>query len=361
MATPENKEQLAIRPANGNSQTGGKLVLRPPLRFGNHNNTNGRKLTAQTSRSEDELRVETIEHKNLRWINIERADDNEVTWLHQNFKFNPLHLEDVTGRLQRPKIDDYEDYLFIVLHFPVHNKTERITIPGEIDVFVGPDYIITVHDGNLRALNKLFEQCKNNPGKRFGVLGRTPTYALYKVIDVLVDYCFPIMSKLSEKIEDIDDRIFQQTSSSKTIQEISLLRRDVLAIRRIMKPQIPILANLERRAKIASTDAEDLEAYFSDVVDHISRIWDSLEEYKDVIDGLSSTYDSLATYQLNQIIKALTIISVILLPLTLISGIYGMNVPLPLQENVWTFLFIILFMMMITAGMLTFFRFKRWL
>lgn len=358
MSTPENKQQPS-KSASTATQNGGGVLRQWTRPFGgNGSNTAKQKLAARIK--QEELRVETIEHGGLRWVNIERADDNEVAWLHQNFEFNALHLEDVTGRLQRPKIDDYEDYLFIVLHFPVYSKADRTTMPGEIDIFVGKDYIVTVHDGNLRPLNKLYEQCRNNSGKRYGVLGRTTAFALYKIIDVLVDYCFPIVSKLSEKIEDIDEQIFNKTQSSNTILEISILRRDILAIRRIIRPQIPILANLERR-KLAVAEDEDLEAYFSDITDHISKIWDSLEEFKDIIDGLSSTYDSLATHQLNQVIKALTIISVMMLPLTLISGLFGMNVPVPFQSDNIAFYGILIFLVILAVGMLAFFRLRKWL
>jgi magnesium transporter len=307
---------------------------------------------------EEPLHVETIEYNGLRWINIERPGNAEVAWMHANFDFNPLHLDDVTSRLQRPKIDDYEDYLFIVLHFPVHNKSERTTYPSEVDIFIGADYIVTVHEGKLRPLNKLFEQCKNNSGKRHGILGRNPFFALYHIIDVLVDYCFPIISKLAEKLEQIDEEIFK-TSSSNTIYEISVLRRDIIAFRRIIKPQISIIANLERRRRV--NEEEDMEAYFSDISDHISKIWDSLEEFKDVIEGLSATYDSLTSHRLNQIIKTLTVISVIMLPLTVITGFYGMNVTLPLSDHPWMFIFILSMMFFLAAAMLLFFRFRRWL
>lgn len=313
---------------------------------------------ASTRPQEEPLRVESLEQNKLRWVNIERPGNAELTWLHQNFEFNPLHLEDITSRLQRPKIDDYEDYLFIVLHFPIHIKSEQVTIAAEIDIFLGPDYIVTVSDGKLRPLNRLFEQCKNNPGKRNGVLGRTPSFAVYRIIDVLVDYCFPGINKLSEKLEELDDEIFT-SSSSDIIYDISVLRRDIIAFRRIIKPQISVIASLEHRRR--TNDHEDMEAFYSDISDHISKIWDSLEEYKEIIESLSATYDSLATHRLNQVIKTLTMISVMLLPLTLISGLYGMNVGLPLAEEPWAF-FLILFFLIATAGsMLAFFRTRKWL
>lgn len=307
---------------------------------------------------EEPLRVETLKQNNLRWVNIERPGNAEVTWLHKNFEFNPLHLEDITTRLQRPKIDDYEDYLFIVLHFPVHLKSEQVTIASELHIFLGPDYVVTVTDAKLRPLNRLFEQCKNNPGKRNGVMGRTPSFAVYRIIDVLVDYCFPIINKLSENLDDLDDEIFT-SSSTDIIYNISVLRRDIIATRRIIKPQISVIASLEHRRR--TNDHEEMEAFYSDLTDHISKIWDSLEEYKEIIESLSATYDSLATHRLNQIIKTLTIISVMLLPLTLISGLYGMNVSLPLSEEPWAFFLILILLIAIASGMLLFFRIRKWL
>ncbi len=318
-----------------------------------------RKTKPATHRPQEEpLRVETLEQNKVRWVNIERPGNAELTWLHQNFDFNPLHLEDITSRLQRPKIDDYEDYLFIVLHFPIYMKSEQVTIASEIDIFLGPDYIVTVSDSKLRPLNRLFEQCKNNPGKRNGVLGRTPSFAVYRIIDVLVDYCFPGISKLSEKLEELDDEIFTSTSTN-IIYDISVLRRDIIAFRRIIKPQISVIASLEHRRR--TNDHEDMEAFYSDISDHISKIWDSLEEYKEIIESLSATYDSLATHRLNQIIKTLTMISVMLLPLTLISGLYGMNVSLPLSAEPWAFSLILFSLIATAGGMLVFFRSRKWL
>ncbi len=325
----------------------------PKLRTNQHRPNN-----AQIIEQQEALRVEIVEQGNLRWVNIERPGNEELAWLHQNFEVNPLHLEDITSRLQRPKIDDYEDYLFIVLHFPVYNKAERSTFPSEIDIILGPDYIITIHDGKLRTLNRLFEQCKNNSGKRYGVLGRTASFALYRVIDVLVDYCFPIVNKLAEKLEELDERIFASTDRN-TIYEISVTRRDIIAFRRIIKPQISVIASLEHRRRTA--DTEDMEAFYSDVKDHISKIWDSLEDFKDIIEGLSSTYDSLASHRLNQVIKTLTIISVILLPLTLISGLYGMNVGLPFSDQPWSFVAIVAAMITTTTVMLLLFKKQGWL
>ena len=166
-------------------------------------------------------------------------------------------------------------------------------------------------------------------------------------------------NKLAEKLEDLDDEIFASRSSD-VIQDISILRRDIIAFRRIIKPQISVIANLEHRRR--TNDHEDMEAFYSDISDHISKIWDSLEEYKEIIESLSATYDSLSTHRLNTVIKTLTIIWVMLLPLTLISGLYGHErLSLPFSEEPWAFFLILSILISTAAGMLMFFRARKWL
>lgn len=314
--------------------------------------------TAELTLGKERLQASIIEFKGLRWINIEQPGNAEITWLEQKFKINHLHLEDFTSYFQRPKLDDFEDYLFIVLHFPFQQKAERTLVPCEIDFVLGVDYVITVHDGRLPPLKKLFEACRADPKRCKGIMGRSAAFLLYSIIDVLVDYCFPIINSYSEKLELIDEEIFK-SSSKKTVYYISTLRREIIAFRRIIKPQIAIMANLGRRRHI--NEGENLEGYFSDLSDHISKIWDSLEEFKDIIEGLSATYDSLTSHRLNQIIKTLTIISVVLMPMTLVSSIYGMNVPLPFQEHSPAFWVLMVVMLITGIGLILFFRSRKWL
>ena len=144
-----------------------------------------------------------------------------------------------------------------------------------------------------------------------------------------------------------------------TIYEISIIRRDVIAFRRIIKPLIPVIGSLERKQRPFLH--EDMQEYFGDISDHLSKIWDTLEDFKEVIEGLSDTMNSLTNNRTNDIIKVLTIISVFLLPLTVISGIYGMNVNLPIQQHDLAFEIIIGFMILVVATMFAFFKWKKWI
>lgn len=305
-------------------------------------------------------RLQVVVHEGLRWIDIRKPGAQEIEFLRTEFGFHDFVLDDVTSRTQRPKIDVDDDYAFLVMHFPVHNKQTRVTAASEVDFFVGRDYVITAHDGVLRPLVGMFDQAAKSEDAREAMMGHSSLHLLYYVIDRLVDYCFPIVNRLTERIETIEDAIFDR-SSLKTVQEISVVRRDLIALRRIMKPQLAIVSQLEHRGlPIVRSDIET-DVYFGDIADHLGKIWDSLDDLKEVLDGLSDTFDSLASHRLNEVIKALTVISVIILPLTLITSVFGMNVPLPYEHSPYALIIISAIMLAITVGMILVFRGRRWI
>lgn len=304
------------------------------------------------------LNIRSISHAGITWIDIIHPGEAEIEWLRRNYNFHPLHLEDTISKIQRPKLDDADGYTHIVMHFPVYSKLVSITTPSEVDIFVGPNYLITSHSGNLKPLMRFFKQCLEDPTAREKAMGRSTGYILYLLVDKLVDYCFPILNKIDQNIEQIEDEIFEE-KVRRTVYEISMVRRDIIAFRRLIKPLMPVIYSLERKQRPFLK--EDMEEYFGDISDHLSKIWDTLEDYKEVIEGLSDTLTSLTSNRINEIIKVLTIISVILLPLTLISGIYGMNIDLPVQHHELAFEIVMGSMIAVIAGMLLFFRWKKWI
>ncbi|HAX23735.1 MAG TPA: magnesium transporter [Chloroflexi bacterium] len=305
-------------------------------------------------------RLQVVVHDGLRWIDIRKPGPQEIEYLRNEFGFHELLLDDVISRTQRPKIDIDDDYAFLVMHFPVHNKETRVTTASEVDFFVGRDYVITAHDGVLRPLGGMFDQAAKSEDAREAMMSQSPLHLLYYVIDRLVDYCFPIVNRLSERIETIEDAIFN-SSGLRTVQEISVVRRDLIALRRIMKPQLAIISQLEHRGLPVVRSDIEADVYFGDVADHLAKIWDSLDDLKEVLNGLSDTFDSLASHRLNEVIKALTVISVIILPLTLITSIFGMNVPLPYEHSPYALVIISALMLAIIVGMILVFRMRRWI
>jgi magnesium transporter len=306
-----------------------------------------------------------VEHGGVRWIDIENPTPVSVAYLRETFPFHEPDLEDVLDTLQRPKLDEYDDYLSLVLQFPVHSKLTRQTTSTEVDIFVGRDYVITLHDTRLKPLVRLFDTVEREPESREEIFGGGAEYLLHSIIDQLLDYCIPITRRISQRIEQIDEMIFER-NALRTIEEIAIVRRDIIATRRIIKPQVQVITVLDRRIRAffnkgRGEEEEELEAYFGDLVDKINKIYDILDDAKEVVDALSATTDSLTSHRLNEVIKTLTIFSVIMLPLTLISSIYGMNVPLPYQDNPVSFTLIMLSLGLIALLMLLFFRLRRWL
>jgi magnesium transporter len=302
--------------------------------------------------------VEVLTHGRITWVNIEKPIPEDMGYLRQHYPFHPLDLEDCLSRIERPKIDEYDDYLFLIMQFPIFDTSSRVSRPAEVDIFIGAGYLVTVHDGILWPITKLFDDCQTDQDICQKHMGRGASRLLHDVIDRLVDYCFPILYKVDANIREIEDDVFTEEVPG-VVREISWVRRDIIALQRIIKPQIAIVANLEHKDR--PFIREELDVYFGDVLDHLYKAWDMLEDHRDVIEGLSDTADTLTSYRINEVMKILTIISVIMLPLTLLSGIYGMNINLPLARHPLSFLFILLLMITISGGMLFYFKRRRWI
>ncbi|MBE9513869.1 MAG: magnesium transporter CorA family protein [Chloroflexi bacterium] len=274
-----------------------------------------------------QLNLSSIHEGKLTWIYIERPSSGEVEFLAKHFDFHPLNLDDVLSRAQRPKIDEYDDHLFIVLQFPVFDKENRITRPSEVDIFVGESYLVTVHcNADLKPLARFFRECQTSDKSRTRYLGRSSGFLLYHILDRLINYCFPILTKITDNIDDIEEVIFAK-AVPETVRQISLIRRDLISFRRVVRPQISVIETLESEEYPFIKEEQDI--YFGDIADHVRRIWDGLEESKEVVDGLAETSNWLTSHRIQEIMQVLTIVMAMLAPPTLLSGIYGMNIPLP--------------------------------
>ncbi len=304
------------------------------------------------------MSIETVTYGKVTWTNIERPTPEDIEVLRRNYNFHPLDLEDCLSKIERPKIDEYEDYLFIVMHFPVYDPDQHVSRPSEVDFFIGSGYLVTVHDGILRPIYQLFDDCQRYERTRAKHMGRGASRLLYSVIDALVDYCFPILDEVDSNIQVIEEEVFT-ADMRRIVQDISIVRRDIIALRRIIRPQIAIVANLEQKDR--PFIQEELDVYFGDIVDHLNKARDILEDHREVIEGLSETSDSVISYRINEVMRILAIISVVMLPLTLLSGIYGMNIALPLARNPYSFAFVIGLMVLLAGGMIFYFKRRGWL
>jgi magnesium transporter len=200
--------------------------------------------TAQSMNEEKHANVRSVNYGKLTWYYIEKPTEQDMAFLAQHFNFHPLNLDDVLSRVQRPKIDEEEDHLFIVLHFPVFNKQNRVTTPSEVDIFIGENYLVTVHkSGDLKPLARFFKDCEVDEGTRQKYMGRGSSYLLYHILDNLVNYCFPILNKIIDNIDKIEDLIFNKTVPE-TVRQISIIRRDLIGFRRVIRPQVAVVEAL---------------------------------------------------------------------------------------------------------------------
>jgi magnesium transporter len=306
-----------------------------------------------------EPNVEVIEHDDVRWINIERPGPLDRAWLAEHFVFHPLAYEDVASRNQRPKIDDFGEYLFIVLHFPVFDKKVGRLNAGELDVFIGPDFLITLPNEPLPPVEYLFERCRSSEEVREQMFSQGLGFLLYKIVDDSVDYGFPMLRKMGNKLDRVEEEIFEEQAGEDIVRDISNVKQEIINFRKIVRPQRQVLRDLEKIKRRFL--AEDHELYFDDVVDASERIWDMLENYKEVVEALEETNESVITHRLNNILRILTVFSVVFLPLTLISGIWGMNVRVPGEGHIEAFWVILGVMLGLLVSMLAFFKNRGWL
>ncbi len=283
------------------------------------------------------MAVEVITYGRLTWVNIVQPTPEDMQYLRAHYPFHPLELEDCLSQIERPKIDEHEDYLFIVMHFPVFDRQAQISRPSEINFFIGANYLVTVHAGVLKPLVQLFNACKEDEKARQRHMGKGAGRLLYDVLDRMVDYCFPMLNKVGQHIRNIEEDMFT-ADMRRIVQSISLVRRDLIALRRVVKPQIAIVGNLERK------DRPFIQ-----------------EDNEEVIEELSSTADSLISYRINEVIRILTLISVVMMPPTLVASIYGMNVRLPLEEHPLAFAVVLLVIVFSIVGTWVYLRRRGWM
>ena len=307
----------------------------------------------------DRPRAEIVETPGLRWINIERPRAIDLAWLAERWDFHPLDYEDVSSRNQRPKVDEYDDYLFCVLHFPRYDKAVSRLNAAELDLFVGPDFLITLPNEPLQPIEYLFERVRTNEDLRESVFSKGAGYLLYKIVDDLVDSSFPMLRKMGNKLERIEEEIFDNNQSSEIVRDLSNVKQEIINFRKIVRPQRSAFRDLERTK--ARYIAEDLDIYFDDINDASERVWDMLENYKEVVEGLESTNESAIAHRTNETFRVLTAISVIVLPLTLVASIWGMNVGVPGEHTTTAFWAIMAFMLILLGGMIAYFRRRGWL
>ena len=280
--------------------------------------------------------------------------------LAERFGWHELDLEDVLSKRQRPKIDEYPDYLFVVLHFPVYDKNVQRLNAAELDVFLGPDYLVTLPNVELLPVSRLFARCRDDERLRDDLfsngLGPPALRGPRRPLRLLLPD--PRQDRPQARLDR--GRACSRSAPQEVVRDISNVKQEIISYRKIIKPA----ASHAAAASSAMSERflpESLELYFDDIVDASERIWDLLDNYKEVVEALEDTNESVISHRQNDVLRLLTLISVTLLPLTLIASVFGMNVAFPGEGTREAFWFILAGMVAVMATLAAYFRYKRWL
>jgi len=259
-----------------------------------------------------------------------------------------------------PKIDVYKNYLFLILQFPSWDPVTQTVLPFEVDFFIGDNFLITVQHQRSKDVKTCFYRCMKNRRVKKEWMGNTSGYLLYRLIDALYHNSRPILNNLGKRISVMEQDVFNGEPDTKIIRQLAMHRRNVLGFRRIIDPQRYLVSNLSHTRKTFLNESTSL--YFDDINDYLNKLWAIVDNYQDTVHGLHVTVESLINQRTNKVISSLTVISVSLLPLTLLSGIYGMNIDnLPFSHYPRWVWMIFAGLALFIIGVIVTMKRKRWL
>jgi magnesium transporter len=290
------------------------------------------------------------------WVDLAAPTAEESKVLSDVFHFHELAVEDALAEIHHPKVESYGEYLYLILHAIDFKAREHAFRTQEVDFFLGSQYLVTCHNGTSRSINRIGDICTRNER----VLGEGPAALFYRIVDTMVDNYRPEVDKLGDRLDSLEKEVFARPKST-LVKRILDFKRDVSSLRRVIMPQRDAIARLARRE--FTQISEGLSYRFRDVHDHLVRLSDEAMYFQDRISSLLDAHLSNVSNQLNGVMKVLTIISTIFMPMTVLTGLYGMNVPLPHlpggeHAQFW---WIVAVMAGVTGGMLVFFRRRGWL
>lgn len=294
---------------------------------------------------------------NLLWVDITNPAEDDIDLMVDVFKFHQLAIEDAIFPQNQPKIDDYTDYLFVVVHeMSYPPKKDQEIKAKEVNIFLGKNYVLTIHSDPLPSVSRLFQMCLNN---KLQSMQQGPGFLLHAIIDNVVDGYFPVMDQLENDVENVEDQVLAN-ADEKLLETIVDLKKSILTMRNFIVPQRRIVGILGRANN--PLIKRSLGAYFRDVYDHIERVSNLLDTYRDILNSTMDAYLSMVSHRMNAIMKTLTIITTIMMPMTLITSFYGMNVKMP--EFTWGikgYLFVLGLLVVAISGMIIFLKKRKWI
>ena len=277
-----------------------------------------------------ENKIETIQGEKFVWIDLQNPDRDDVEKLAKKYNFNTLNIEDCMTKFELPKLDSYDDHFFVILHFPPLAQKTGILKNSQLSIFVGKNFLVTVHQGDLKPLVELVNICKTNSDqhRKNRLLGRSSGLLVHEIIDVLVDDLLHTSRKIIANLDEIEDRVFDEVKP--VARNIALLRREINRLRRIANPLKKFVLEIAKNVKrFSDREDDELTLYYDDVIDHIDKVIETLEESRETMEIYKDTDFVLSTEKTNKVLGMLTIIFTLAIPSTVIGTFYGMNVNLP--------------------------------
>ncbi|MGI9565660.1 MAG: magnesium transporter CorA family protein [Nitrosopumilus sp.] len=277
-----------------------------------------------------ESKMETLQGERFVWIDLQNPDRNDVEKLAEKYNFNALNIEDCMTKFELPKLDSYDDHFFVILHFPPLSQKVGISKNSQLSIFLGKNFLVTVHQGDLKPLVELVKMCKtgSDQQRKNRLLGKSSGILLHEIIDVLVDDLLHTSRKIIANLDEIEDRVFDETKP--VARSIALFRREINRLRRIANLLKKFILEIPKNIKrFSEGEDEELTLYFDDVIDHIDKVIETLEESREIMEIYKDTDFVLSTEKTNKVLAVLTIIFTLAIPSTVIGTFYGMNVSLP--------------------------------
>ena len=306
-----------------------------------------------------EVTVREIQSRKLTWIDVQDPNLETLQKLQQKHGFHELDIEDCLSENQRSKVDEYDDYLFIILHLPYLDKRKDTVKAGEVDIFIKNNVLITIHWGAPKPVTDLFEECERKDSSRKKYMGNSTGYLLYELLDQLFDSVFPVLDSIENDVGRLERDAFADTMERDMLRDILFVKKNIITSRRVILPMRTVVGQIEHKNKKFLPDT--LDVYFDDIMDKVEKIWSNLENLQELIESLQDTNESIIAHTSNRVVKTLTVFSVVMLPLNLLASMYGMNVNLPFAEHEHMFLFLGLGMFLVLGALLVIFKIKRWI
>ena len=300
-----------------------------------------------------------LTHDRVTWTDVVHPTPEDIEDLAARYpQFHPLNLQDCLTEREIPKLDHHDNYLFLVVHLPFWDACERISRPAEVDIFVAEGVLVTSHRGELKPLVELFASAQANATLRAELMGQGASPMLHYMLNMLVDYCFPIVRRVGKNLRHIEESMFRDDTRH-LLHEVAVVRRDIITLRSILKPQLDIIGALIRGQW--PFIHQELDPYWGDIGDHLAQLCSILDEHAEVVGGLSETVDTLASHRIDEVVRLLTIVTILTLPITVPATILSMNIVMPMSQHPLLFYSVVGLGLGLTVFLVWYLRRRSWL